>query len=491
MKFQELLFDDQDEIQVDDKLSQILSELDLMVGSEIDEFGWFLTDYFDDPEEFSNNIEVFTKDDIIRMLNTLAKDENSDEIFSDILHGLEFVEVDELEESEEIEDKLDEPEIPKLNLKFKNNKIYVDDYCICELHNYEKDNEYKLAFKDHKIYHNGNVIFDVDDYIQITDVQRIADDFNRYAREMKWGSNVVFVKDHNHIEIDGEFFDYYDGYSYFNAILSEKEFKDRAKYRLLTRIDYIFFDEEMDDIDEVQDIIDVFTNLDLELNEVYESEHTDLNFENNKIYLNNKLIFDIDTYVENTDIETIANDFNSFAISNKWGSGVAEVTDDGTVVIDYEWFGADADEVTENEFREYAKQSLISILDNIFSDLDTLEENLQNYIDCFVHGIVLNETPSINPANKSTQKAKFRKRINRAWNAHSKSYNKAHAVKNRVERIASGTARKQKRYGKVYKRRLSLARKNRSNLTKRKARFSRIRPKSGFGTNQAKQNLRR
>ena len=322
MKFQELLFDDQDEIQVDDKLSQILSELDLMVGSEIDEFGWFLTDYFDDPEEFSNNIEVFTKDDIIRMLNTLAKDENSDEIFSDILHGLEFVEVDELE----------------------------------------------------------------------------------------------------------------------------------------------------DDLEE--------------------SEHTDLNFENNKIYLNGKLIFDIDTYVENTDIETIANDFNSFAISNKWGSGVAEVTDDDTVVIDYEWFGADADEVTENEFREYAKQSLISILDNIFSDLDTLEENLQNYIDCFVHGIVLNETPSINPANKSTQKAKFRKRINRAWNAHSKSYNKAHAVKNRVERIASGTARKQKRYGKVYKRRLSLARKNRSNLTKRKARFSRIRPKSGFGTNQAKQNLR-
>ena len=45
-------------------------------------------------------------------------------------------------------------------------------------------------------------------------------------------------------------------------------------------------------------------------------------------------------------------------------------------------------------------------------------------------------------------------------------------------------------YGKVYKRRLSLARKNRSNLTKRKARFSRIRPKSGFGTNQAKQNLK-
>lgn len=323
MKFQELLFDDQDEIQVDDKLSQILSELDLMVGSEIDEFGWFLTDYFDDPEEFSNNIEVFTKDDIIRMLNTLAKDENSDEIFSDILHGLEFVEVDELE----------------------------------------------------------------------------------------------------------------------------------------------------DDLEE--------------------SEHTDLNFENNKIYLNGKLIFDIDTYVENTDVETIANDFNSFAISNKWGSSVAEVTDDDTVIIDSEWFDADADEVTEDEFRKYAKQSLISIIDNIFSDLDTLEENLQNYIDCFVHGIVLNETPSINPANKSTQKAKFRKRINRAWNAHSKSYNKAHAVKNRVERIASGTARKQKRYGKVYKRRLSLARKNRSNLTKRKARFSRIRPKSGFGTNQAKQNLRR
>ena len=175
MKFQELLFDDQDEIQVDDKLSQILSELDLMVGSEIDEFGWFLTDYFDDPEEFSNNIEVFTKDDIIRMLNTLAKDENSDEIFSDILHGLEFVEVDELE----------------------------------------------------------------------------------------------------------------------------------------------------DDLEE--------------------SENTDLNFENNKIYLNGKLIFDIDTYVENTDIETIANDFNSFAISNKWDSSIAEVTDDDTVVIDYEWFGADAD----------------------------------------------------------------------------------------------------------------------------------------------------
>ena len=97
MKFQELLFDNQDKTQFDDMLSQILSELDLMVGSEIDEFGWFLTDYFDDPEEFSDNIEVFTKDDIIRMLNTLAKDENSDEIFSDILYGLEFVEVDDLE----------------------------------------------------------------------------------------------------------------------------------------------------------------------------------------------------------------------------------------------------------------------------------------------------------------------------------------------------------------------------------------------------------
>ena len=62
MKFQELLFDNQDKTQFDDMLSQILSELDLMVGSEIDEFGWFLTDYFDDPEEFSNNIEVFTKE---------------------------------------------------------------------------------------------------------------------------------------------------------------------------------------------------------------------------------------------------------------------------------------------------------------------------------------------------------------------------------------------------------------------------------------------
>lgn len=322
MKFQELLFDNQDKTQFDDMLSQILSELDLMVGSEIDEFGWFLTDYFDDPEEFSDNIEVFTKDDIIRMLNTLAKDENSDEIFSDILYGLEFVEVDDLE----------------------------------------------------------------------------------------------------------------------------------------------------DDLEE--------------------SEHTDLNFENNKIYLNGKLIFDIDTYVKNTDIETIAKDFNSFAISNKWGSDVAEVTDDDTIFIDREWFDSDDAEVTEDQFREYAKQSLILIIDYAVSNLDTSEENLQNFFDCFVHDIKLNETPSINPANKPTQKAKFKKRINRAWNAHSKSYNKAHAVKNRVERIASGTARKQKRYGKVYKRRLSLARKNRSNLTKRKARFSRIRPRSGFGTAQAKQNLK-
>ena len=39
MKFQELLFDNQDKTQFDDMLSQILSELDLMVGSEIDEFG--------------------------------------------------------------------------------------------------------------------------------------------------------------------------------------------------------------------------------------------------------------------------------------------------------------------------------------------------------------------------------------------------------------------------------------------------------------------
>ena len=182
MKFQELLFDNQDKTQFDDMLSQILSELDLMVGSEIDEFGWFLTDYFDDPEEFSDNIEVFTKDDIIRMLNTLAKDENSDEIFSDILYGLEFVEVDDLE----------------------------------------------------------------------------------------------------------------------------------------------------DDLEE--------------------SEHTDLNFENNKIYLNGKLIFDIDTYVKNTDIETIAIDFNSFAISNNWGSDVAEVTDDDTVFIDREWFDSDDAEVTEDQF---------------------------------------------------------------------------------------------------------------------------------------------
>lgn len=324
MKFQELLFDNQDKTQFDDMLSQILSELDLMVGSEIDEFGWFLTDYFDDPEEFSDNIEVFTKDDIIRMLNTLAKDENSDEIFSDILYGLEFVEVDDLED--DLEDSLEE-------------------------------------------------------------------------------------------------------------------------------------------------------------------SSDDLNFENNKIYLNGKLIFDIDTYVKNTDIETIANDFNSFAISNKWGSDVAEVTDD-TIFIDREWFESDDAEVTEDQFREYAKQSLVLIIDDAVSNLDTSEENLQNFFDCFVHDIKLNETPSINPANKPTQKAKFKKRINRAWNAHSKSYNKAHAVRNRVERIASGTARKQKRYGKVYKRRLSLARKNRSNLTKRKARFSRIRPRSGFGTAQAKQNLK-
>ena len=33
MKFQELLFDNQDKTQFDDMLSQILSELDLMVGS--------------------------------------------------------------------------------------------------------------------------------------------------------------------------------------------------------------------------------------------------------------------------------------------------------------------------------------------------------------------------------------------------------------------------------------------------------------------------
>lgn len=325
MKFQELLFDNQDKTQFDDMLSQILSELDLMVGSEIDEFGWFLTDYFDDPEEFSDNIEVFTKDDIIRMLNTLAKDENSDEIFSDILYGLEFVEVDDLED--DLEDSLEE-------------------------------------------------------------------------------------------------------------------------------------------------------------------SSDDLNFENNKVYFNGKLVFDVDTYVKNTDIEIIAKDFNSFAISNKWGSDVAEVTDDDTVLIDREWFDSDDAEVTEDEFREYAKQSLILIIDYAVSNLDTSEENLQNFFDCFVHDIKLNETPSINPANKPTQKAKFKKRINRAWNAHSKSYNKAHAVRNRVERIASGTARRQKRYGKVYKRRLSLARKNRSNLTKRKARFSRIRPRSGFGTAQAKQNLK-
>lgn len=325
MKFQELLFDNQDKTQFDDMLSQILSELDLMVGSEIDEFGWFLTDYFDDPEEFSDNIEVFTKDDIIRMLNTLAKDENSDEIFSDILYGLEFVEVDDLED--DLEDSLEE-------------------------------------------------------------------------------------------------------------------------------------------------------------------SSDDLNFKNNKVYLNGKLVFDVDTYVKNTDIEIIAKDFNNFAISNKWGSDVAEVTDDDTVLIDREWFDSDDAEVTEDEFREYAKQSLILIIDYAVSNLDTSEENLQNFFDCFVHDIKLNETPSINPANKPTQKAKFKKRINRAWNAHSKSYNKAHAVRNRVERIASGTARRQKRYGKVYKRRLSLARKNRSNLTKRKARFSRIRPRSGFGTAQAKQNLK-
>lgn len=324
MKFQELLFDNQDKTQFDDMLSQILSELDLMVGSEIDEFGWFLTDYFDDPEEFSDNIEVFTKDDIIRMLNTLAKDENSDEIFSDILYGLEFVEVDDLED---------------------------------------------------------------------------------------------------------------------------------------------------------------------DLEDSFEESSDDLNFENNKVYLNGKLVFDVDTYVKNTDIKIIAKDFNDFAISNKWGSNVALI-DNNTVLIDREWFDSDDAEVTEDEFREYAKQSLILIIDYAVSNLDTSEENLQNFFDCFVHYIKLNETPSINPANKPTQKAKFKKRINRAWNAHSKSYNKAHAVRNRVERIASGTARRQKRYGKVYKRRLSLARKNRSNLTKRKARFSRIRPRSGFGTAQAKQNLK-
>lgn len=324
MKFQELLFDNQDKTQFDDMLSQILSELDLMVGSEIDEFGWFLTDYFDDPEEFSDNIEVFTKDDIIRMLNTLAKDENSDEIFSDILYGLEFVEVDDLE-------------------------------------------------------------------------------------------------------------------------------------------------------DDLEDIL--------------EESSDDLNFENNKVYLNGKLVFDVDSYVKNTDIEIIAKDFNNYAISTKWGSNVALI-DNNTVLIDSEWFDSDDAEVTEDEFREYAKQSLILIIDNAVSTLDTSEENLQNFFGCFVHDIKLNETPSINPANKPTQKAKFKKRINRAWNAHSKSYNKAHAVRNKVERIASGTARRQKRYGKVYKRRLSLARKNRSNLTKRKARFSRIRPRSGFGTAQAKQNLK-
>lgn len=326
MKFQELLFDNQDEIQSDDKLSQILSELDLMVGSEIDEFGWFLTDYFDDPEEFSNNIDVFTKDDIIRMLNTLAKDENSDEIFSDILHGLEFVEVDELEGLEESE--------------------YDDN-----------ENDY------------------------------------------------------------------------------------------------------------------------------------DLDIRHGKIYLKGKVIFDTDNYTKKEDIETIADDLNDFTQRHDWGMDVATVTDDGTVIIEPEWFMTDDEEVTESEFREYAKQSILAIFDDYFSESDE-PEDLQDFLDCFVHDIKLNETPSINPANKSTQKAKFRKRINRAWNAHSKSYNKAHAVKNRVERIASGTARKQKRYGKVYKRRLSLARKNRSNLTKRKARFSRIRPKSGFGTNQAKQNLK-
>ena len=474
MKFQELLFDN-NEIQSDDKLSQILSELDLMVGSEIDEFGWFLTDYFDDPEEFSNNIEIFTKDDVIRMLNTLAKDENSDEIFSDILHGLEFVEVEELEDLEE---------------------------------SFDKDNEYKLAFKNHKIYYKGNVIFDVDRYIKYTDVHEIADDFNRFAKDQKWGSNVVFVRDDNQIKIDCEFFDYeYDDSESLIEIeptLSNKEFKRQARLLLLYYIDFQFNDNNGNmNVYRIQDIIDDFTNSNIIIDEpteeltetsqesnLEESENNDLNFENNKIYLNNKLIFDIDNYTENTDAEIIANDFNDYADCQKWGGDVAEITDDCTVIIDPEWFIADAEEITETEFRDYAKQSLILIIDDAFSNLDTLEENLQNFFECFVHGVKLNEAPNINPANKSTQKVKFRKKINRAWNAHSKSYNKAHAVKNRVERIANGTARKQKRYGKVYKRRLSLARKNRSNLTKRKARFSRIRPKTGFGTNQAKQNLK-
>ena len=141
MKFQELLFDNQDKTQFDDMLSQILSELDLMVGSEIDEFGWFLTDYFDDPEEFSDNIEVFTKDDIIRMLNTLAKDENSDEIFSDILYGLEFVEVDDLED--DLEDSFEESSD---DLNFENNKVYL----------------------------NGKLVFDVDTYVKNTDIETIA-----------------------------------------------------------------------------------------------------------------------------------------------------------------------------------------------------------------------------------------------------------------------------------------------------------------------------
>ena len=165
MKFQELLFDNQDEIQSDDKLSQILSELDLMIGSEIDEFGWFLTDYFDDPEEFSNNIEVFTKDDVIGMLNTLAKDENSDEIFSDILHGLEFVEVDDLE---------DDLEESSNDLNFENNKIYL----------------------------NGELIFDVDTYVKNTNIETIADNFNDFAISNKWGSNVAEIIDNDSVIID-------------------------------------------------------------------------------------------------------------------------------------------------------------------------------------------------------------------------------------------------------------------------------------------------
>lgn len=164
-----------------------------------------------------------------------------------------------------------------------------------------------------------------------------------------------------------------------------------------------------------------------------------------------------------------------------------------TEVDEFGWWLADFfdDQETFDAYRTFTRQDVTDMINCIAQSdeandlLDTIIfglEDVEDLEDEDLEDEDLSEAPNIFAPRSSKQKAKFKKKINRNWAAHSKAWLKAHKSVNKAKRVISGKARKQKIYGTKFKSKISKQAKVRNNLNKTGIRHTRTRPKGGFGT---------